>query len=269
MEGVNKKQWGCASFLLVFGLLLLMINLGLLQLKGSASGLIIPIILLIIGIAQLIKFFSKRRGILSGLIFTVYGGLLTAAFFSEDIAFGYGDIWRLWPLLLIGFAISLITKRTSIHFSYGEPKVGGRKEVNPKETYREKSGGHEHKSHIKHAMSIGNEAFTSENWALENMKLNKSVGNYVFNLKKAYISEGETMLDVSVRIGNIKMTVPEELSVEITSNVAVGENVLFNDRTDGAQARTLRFRSDDYDTAPKKVKIILDVNVGSIRIDRI
>ncbi|MFB1081431.1 cell wall-active antibiotics response protein LiaF [Jeotgalibacillus sp. JSM ZJ347] len=269
MEGVNKKQWGCASFLLVVGLLLLMINLGLLQLEGSAAGLILPVILCIIGIAQLIKFFTRSKGILSGLIFSVYGGLLTAAFFSEDISFGYGDIWRLWPLLLIGFAISLITKRSSIQFSYGESRMSGRKEVGQNRNRHEKTYGYEHKAQIKHAMSIGNEAFTSENWALENMKLNKSVGNYVFNLKKAYISEGETMLDVSVRIGNIKMTVPEELSVEITSNVAVGENVLFDDRTDGAHARTLRYRSDDYDTAPKKVKIILDVNVGSVRIDRI
>ncbi|WP_404408584.1 cell wall-active antibiotics response protein LiaF [Jeotgalibacillus malaysiensis] len=269
MEGVNKKQWGCASFLLVFGLLLLMLNLGLLQLEGSAAGLIIPVILLIIGIAQLIKFFTKRRGILSGLIFSVYGGLLTAAFFSEDIAFGYSDIWRLWPLLLIGFAISLITKRSSIQFSYGEPRMGGRKEVNQHGDHREKTFRFENKTHVKHAMSIGNEKFTSENWALENMKLNKSVGNYVFDLKKAFISEGETQLDVSVRIGNIKMTVPEELSVHIISNVAVGENVLFNERTDGTHARTLHFRSEDYETAPKKVKVILDVNVGSIRIDRI
>ncbi|MDZ5713068.1 cell wall-active antibiotics response protein LiaF [Jeotgalibacillus haloalkalitolerans] len=261
MEGAHKKQWGCASFLLVFGLLLLMVNLGLLQLEGSAAGLILPVILLIIGIAQLIKFFTRRKGILSGLIFTVYGGLLSAAFFSKDISFGYGDIWRLWPLLLIGFAISLIAKRSSIQFSYGEPRMGGRKEVN------QQDGPRERKTQIKHAMSIGNENFTSENWALENMKLNKSVGNYVFNLKKAYISEGETMLDVSVRVGNIKMTVPEELSVHIVSNVAVGENVLFNDRTDGTHARTLQFRSEDFETAPQKVKIILNVNVGSIRID--
>ncbi|MBM7579817.1 cell wall-active antibiotics response protein LiaF [Jeotgalibacillus terrae] len=264
MDGTNKKQWGCASFLLVFGLLLLLINLGILQFNGGlVTSLIIPVLFLTIGIVNLIKFITRRKGIFLGLIFTVYGGLLTVSYLSEEMSFGYNGIWKLWPLLLVAFALSMLSKKSSIEVRYGNNRFGG--DHASFKTAAESIT----RTSMKHAMSIGNEAFTSENWALENMKLNKSVGNYVFDLKKAYISEGETLLDVTVRIGNIKMLVPEELSVDITSKVAVGENTMFERRTEGTNERPLAYQSADFNEAPKRVKIILDVNVGSVRIDRI
>jgi lia operon protein LiaF len=79
-------------------------------------------------------------------------------------------------------------------------------------------------------------------------------------------------------VGNIEIKIPEDMAVDLTANVNIGTIDLFGDETKFAKGKsgnthftsnTVSYRSDQYDSANKKVKIKASVNIGEISIERV
>ncbi|MEW9501660.1 cell wall-active antibiotics response protein LiaF [Jeotgalibacillus marinus] len=265
MDTGSSKQWGCASILLIIGAVLLLLNLGLIDLGGTSFvSLIIPILLLLFGLKRLFRFIRNRKsGLFFGVFFTVYGGLLLLSYFLV-VDFSYGDWWRLWPLLFIVMAISIFTPRGKVHVSYGPRKHYSHK----KSAYVDDHVSYKSNVNAK-VFSIGDVKYNSDNWLLENMRVHKAIGDYYFDFSKAYVPEGETVLYVSGWIGDVKMLVPEELSVRVETSVKVGEIKIFDEKASGTAGNYLSYQSIDYDDAHKKVSIKIDLGIGDARITRV
>ncbi|PPA72400.1 hypothetical protein C4B60_03215 [Jeotgalibacillus proteolyticus] len=260
MESGSSRQWGCASILLIFGILLLLLNLNILELGDqSFFSFVIPLILLFWGLSFLGRYVKNRRsGLFRGSFLTIYGGLLTTSFLGYA-EFAYDDWWRLWPLLLIVLAVSIFSPKRKIYFTYDSDK-------SKYDTVKESNAG---KIIRTKGFTVGNVQYTDDNWALGDMRMHQGVGNYYIDLSKAYVPEGESIIHLSGWVGNIKMVIPEDLSVKINAAVTVGEINVFNNRPVNKAGNQLSFKSADYDDAYKKVSIKVSVNAGSVRITHV
>ncbi|KIL45609.1 cell wall-active antibiotics response protein LiaF [Jeotgalibacillus soli] len=267
MEAGSQRQWGCASVLLLIGAVLLLLNLNIVEIEGlSFLSIAIPALILLYGLRLLWRFIRHRGGfkLFFGLFFTAYGSLLILAIF-KIVDFSYGDWWRLWPLLLIALAISIFTSRGKIHIT-SDVEALKNFTSKPHDQYEKSYGKTSKKIEV---FSVGEVKYNSPNWSLESMRVHKAVGNYYFDLSKAYVPEGETVLYVTGWVGDVKMLIPEDLSISVEADVNVGEVRIFGNHTEGPKGNSQTYTSSDYENAHKKVLIKIDIRIGSIRIDRV
>jgi lia operon protein LiaF len=94
------------------------------------------------------------------------------------------------------------------------------------------------------------------------------IGDYFIDFSKAFIPEKETQVIVRGWIGDVKMIIPENVPVMIQSTINVGDIRIFDQKT-GDINRSLHYKSPGYDEASRKLKIAVQVKIGSIRIDKV
>jgi lia operon protein LiaF len=107
-------------------------------------------------------------------------------------------------------------------------------------------------------------------WAPESGEYSVNVGEMNVDLTTAILEDGETDLNLTGWIGEINIILPEELAVDITATVSIGSVEFFGEEEQsGISRNNIRFRSDDYATAVKKVRIKATMNVGEISVKRV
>ena len=270
MRYKGRKQWFFSFLLMVIGLWLLLLNIGVISLEITQIFVnIIPILLLLLGLKWSVDSFLKKSfGKLLFGLFSLALGVLILLDKYDVLDFDYGNWWKLWPVIIIAIAIHRIVRnkpiQVSISSDYPFDKTA--------ETDDEEQPLGEKILHKKHKVNrgfiVGDIRFSEPNWPLENMKLYNAIGDYYFDFSKAFIPEGETPIDIKGWIGDVKMIIPENVPVEITLKVQVGDVKLFDQKSADIRSE-LFYRSPGYIEASKKIKLTIDVKIGSIRITRI
>lgn len=255
-KSINQTLF--ALFLLALGIVLLLINIGVISLEMKELFVVFyPFFLFVIGlilfISNLLR--KERKKYTFSLLLLLFSFLLILDRF-EVIVFKFADVWKLWPILLILMALSLLFKKSKlqidIDFSSKEPEF---------------SGSDQHEKKIVSGL-IGEVSYKDSNWALEPMMLNNSIGDYFLDLSKAFIPERETPIIINGSIADIKMIIPENIPVNITANSKIGDVRIFDIKGDTLN-RTVFYKSQGYDEATRKLKITINVKIGSIRIDKV
>jgi lia operon protein LiaF len=260
-----------AIFLLIVGMLLLLVNIGVISLEIKDFFVVsYPFLILAFGISLLIKrLVSNREGSLFFSTFLILFSSLLILDRFEMISFKFLDIWKLWPVLFIIIALSLIFKKNSvkIHFSGSlPPDVIDKKLLDNHDS--DDQGFYKERKKVR-GLSIGDVSFKESNWSLEPMELYNSIGDYYVDFSKAFIPEKETPITVQGWIGDVKMIVPENIPVHIEADINIGDIRIFEHKTDSVNHRTLEFKSPGYDEATRKLKIKIKLKIGSIRIDKV
>lgn len=151
-----------------------------------------------------------------------------------------GDVWRTyWPLILIVVGLLII---------WGSAKA------------RTLSGKWEH--------MIGDIKVGQEEWALHDMNVKLGIGDVKLDLTQARIPEGETKLDIEGGIGDIDIIVPADLAISAWGKVSLGSVAILGQKADGF-SRELRFTSDGYSSATRKVRIAMSLALGDAKIKRV
>lgn len=255
-KSINQTLF--ALFLLALGIVLLLINIGVISLEMKELFVVFyPFFLFVIGlilfISNLLR--KERKKYTFSLLLLLFSFLLILDRF-EVIVFKFADVWKLWPILLILMALSLLFKKSKlqidIDFSSKEPEF---------------SGSDQHEKKIVSGL-IGEVSYKDSNWALEPMMLNNSIGDYFLDLSKAFIPERETPIIINGSIADIKMIIPENIPVNITANSKIGDVRIFDIKGDTLN-RTVFYKTQGYDEATRKLKITINVKIGSIRIDKV
>jgi len=268
MRYKGRKQWFFSFLLMAIGLLLLLLNIGVISLEITQIFVnIIPILLLLLGLKWTVDSFLKESfgKLLFGLFSMVLGGLIILDGY-DVVNFDYGSWWKLWPLFIITIAIQRVIRnkpiRVSISNEYPFEKTSQIGFENEKDKTPPK------KNKMNRGFIVGDIRFSEPNWPLENMKLYNAIGDYYFDFSKAFIPEGETPIEIKGWIGDVKMIIPENVPVEITLKVQVGDIKLFDQKSADIRSE-LYYRSPEYEQASKKIKLAVDVKIGSIRINRV
>ncbi|MCP3742569.1 cell wall-active antibiotics response protein LiaF [Rossellomorea sp. BNER] len=263
MKSNGRRQWFFSTFLLLIGVTLLLINIGVISMEIKEIIVsILPILLVFLGLKWLFDSFRYRSigKMVAGLFVGMLGGLKILDQF-QLLAFSYSDWWRLWPVFIIAIAFQGIflkkKMRINIASNYDDEKT----------VLKNKIKSQTKRTNIRnyHNVFIGEMKFKDPNWPLEPMSLHNGIGNYYFDLSKAYIPEGETPILIKGWIGDLKMLIPEDVAVEIDVNVSIGEIRLF-DRKSSEVSPQYYYRSPDYDEANKRIRMSISLKIGSVRV---
>jgi lia operon protein LiaF len=265
----GRKQWFFSLLLLMAGVMLLLLNIGVISLEIKRIFVnIIPILLILIGLKWVIDSFLRESfGKLNfGLFSLVYGSLILLDEWNK-VDFNYGSWWKLWPLFIIAIAIYRVAMNKSIKVTYTH------EDINKEKTKAEFDIGEKHKPKLKkHKVNkgfiVGEIKLSEPNWPLEPMKFNNVVGDYYFDLSKAFIPEGETPVEIKGWVGDVKVIIPENVPVEITIKVKVGEVKLFEQKSSEIRS-DFYYQSPGYEQSSKKIKLLVNVKVASIRISEV
>lgn len=98
-------------------------------------------------------------------------------------------------------------------------------------------------------------------------KFSHGFGDFDLDLTGAVIPPGESFVRASHGFGDMRVTVPQNLSVRVHASAAVGDVSLFGEDSAGfAPSRT--YQSEDYVTAVSKLTIDASVGFGEVRVIR-
>jgi len=121
-----------------------------------------------------------------------------------------------------------------------------------------------------HEQFIGDMRLGDSAWSPESGSYNVNIGDMKIDFTTAIFNEGETTIDLSCWVGDIDVILPDDLPVDLYMESNVGE-VVFTGHAEksGVTRNTIKFRSQGYDEAPKKLKLKAALNVGSIKVRRV
>lgn len=142
-----------------------------------------------------------------------------------------------WPVILIAVGVFLIWRRSA----------------------------HQREPQVEHV--VGDIRMEQEGWALHDQHVEAGIGSVRIDLTKAQIPSRETMLAIESWIGNIEVVVPADLALSASGRVTLGSVTLLGDKSESF-IRTLDFKSPDYDTAEKKVRLYASIVIGEIKVIR-
>ncbi|HEX6922905.1 MAG TPA: cell wall-active antibiotics response protein LiaF [Bacillales bacterium] len=262
MRRLSATQFLLAICFVGFGVLLLLVNIGIISVEITEAIVICyPFLLVILGLFWCVKalFSGWRHGSLFwGIIFIVFGGLLIADRF-DVISFTLAMIWKLWPLLLIyiGFKILAGRKHFHVHFDSDKDYKEGKKEI--KKRARER----------KHSWRLVSDAkYTGSNWSVEPMSRSTGVADYKFDFTKTFIPEKETPIQLSGWVGDIKVKVPEDVAISVRATASVGD-IRVDDVKEEGLLKDFFYKTEGYEDTERKLVFDFHFKVLDLRIDRV
>jgi lia operon protein LiaF len=252
----SMNQVALAVLLSGVGIILLLVNLGVISLEIKELFVVTyPFVLFVYGLVEILK---RQYG--WGSFILIFSSLLIMDRFGM-LSFHFLDIWKLWPLLLIFFGISMLFRKSKIKVIYQTDFPSAIQNDD------QPVSAHNSLKKIK-GVSAGKVAFKKQNWAVEPMDLYNMVGDYYIDFSKGFIPERETPIKVRGWVGEVKMLIPEDVPVKVHAVVSVGEVKLFDYAPEQIK-HVIAYKSDDYDEAVRKLNITIELKIGSVRIDRV
>ncbi len=117
---------------------------------------------------------------------------------------------------------------------------------------------------------VGDMRLGDSAWAPESGSYSVNIGDMHVNFTTAIFSEGETEIDLSCWVGEIDIIIPDDLPVDMLMESNVGE-VVFSGHAEksGITNNVIKYRSEGYDEAPKKLKLRASLNIGSIKVTKV
>ncbi|MGA9225156.1 MAG: cell wall-active antibiotics response protein LiaF [Mesobacillus sp.] len=259
----SMNQVAFAVLLSGLGIILLLVNIGVISLEIKELFVVsYPFVLFVYGCVELINsFMHKKRHYAWSSFILIFSALLILDRLGV-LAFQFLDVWKLWPVLLTYFGISMLFNKNKMKVSFNTDF--------PLEKEGEDTAGYHDSASLKRirGISVGDVTFKKQNWAVEPIDLFNMVGDYFIDFSKGFIPEKETPVKVKGWIGDVKMIIPEDVPVMINAAVSVGELKVFDYAPDQIK-HTFTYKSDNYDDAVRKLNITVELKVGSIRIDRV
>ncbi|MCR1899470.1 cell wall-active antibiotics response protein [Irregularibacter muris] len=227
---IFKGRWLIGLIIIIFGISLLLENLGLAAIDFDyVFKMLIPLALILWGIDVMFR----KQGWLSTV-----GGLILLLLGVSQLGRNFGwfiidlsILWDLfWPLVIIFMGISIIT---SI-------KPGSKNNL----------------------AFMGGVDRGKAKWVLKNDTYTAIMGGIELDLRWAEIAEGETNIQLTAIMGGIDVIVPSDITVHCTGNVVLGGLDLL-DRSTGGLVSSLQA---DQIGNTKVVNIQCNVALGGIEI---
>lgn len=138
--------------------------------------------------------------------------------------------------------------------------------------------GYKHGSHHRHGAHgaenrssfIGDVRIGGEYWELKPLNVSQFIGDTEIDLTRANIPFGETTINVSAFIGDLKVYVPNDvqLDVSVRASSFLGDISVF-DRYEGGLFRSVNAESPHYYEADKRIRINVSSFIGDVRVKRV
>ncbi|MFX3618158.1 MAG: cell wall-active antibiotics response protein LiaF [Sporolactobacillus sp.] len=225
----------------------------------------LPVLVLIFGICLILfPLFSRQHPhYFLGLLLLVYGGLLLAGQ-HHALDFHWQDFWKLWPFLIIYFGLSLLFGHAALSFSHG---------------------GHRHHNSHRHGRNIDRDtgadenrkersdfirdaSYHEENWTAHPIHERVRIGDYNFDFTKAFIPDETIPIHLSGWVGNIKITLPDDLDFRVNLKAKVGDSKIVKDSQSGV-LRNITYQTANYNESSRRIDFNFDFQVIDLRISKV
>ena len=255
----NFVRYFIAIALIGLGSMLVLDNIGVIEsdLK-EAWHYIYPAFFIVLGLSTFFRYFKRGgEGWIFGSFLIIFGTLLILGRLEIIQYTFFPDLFKLWPLFIVYIGFSFIgrsnNKRKSRVHIYNND-------------YQKQSG---EKSYANWGrFSIGDHEYKTPNWKVEPMNLMNAAGDYYLDFTKAFIPEEEIPITIDSWAGDVQLLLPENLEFRVDASVKTGDINVLGQTAEGIN-RHIFFESPNYETATRKLDILLDLKAGSIRVDQV
>lgn len=185
---------------------------------------------------------SKTNRIVGGLIIAVGALILVDNIFG---GFDFWDfIWKLWPIALIVLGVYIINNQRKIR------------------------GDAESRDFNSEHSLFGDLDFSFRGKEITNHHLSALVGDLKIDLTGADFKAGECKISASSLIGDIRISIPDDIPVKLSSWSVIGD-IRFDDlRRDGFFQR-LDQTDDNFGSSEKKLLLTVNGIIGDLDVRRI
>lgn len=106
-----------------------------------------------------------------------------------------------------------------------------------------------------------------EHFQLKHTNISQFIGDTVLDLTNAQIPYGETKINISAFVGDIKVYIPDDmnLGVSVTSSSFIGDMQVLEQSRSGFMSN-VQCKTPYYKEAGKKVRINVSAFIGDIKV---
>lgn len=114
---------------------------------------------------------------------------------------------------------------------------------------------------------IGDIHMGKEHFQLKNTNISQFIGDTVLDLTNAQIPYGETKINLSAFIGDLKVYIPDDmdLGISVNSSSFIGDMDVLNESRSGFMS-SLQYMTPYYKEAGKKIRINISAFIGDIKV---
>ena len=214
------------------------------------------------GLTGLIETVRRRSGF-GGSIWAVTMIVFGAAYQLRNLGIVETSFWgMLWPLALVGVGLSMLFGKPAWS-SWNDSKVvtSISYEHNDDAEQRER-----YETERKIRGLVGDIKLGGPTYRLESSAIELKAGNIVLDLRDTVIPEGETVLDLHCKAGDIDVYLPEGLDFWVQASVKMGHVQLNGQRANNA---ALHYESEGFATSERRVKLIVSVKFGDVDVKQV
>ncbi|WP_308424632.1 cell wall-active antibiotics response protein LiaF [Paenibacillus aceti] len=117
---------------------------------------------------------------------------------------------------------------------------------------------------------IGDVHMGQDYFELQPMNISHFIGDTIIDLTKAQIPYGETRINISAFIGDVKIFVPDDMEVGVVavSSAFIGDLSVLKQKEGGFMSN-IKAQTPYYSEANKKVKLIVSVFIGDVKVNMV
>lgn len=129
---------------------------------------------------------------------------------------------------------------------------------------------HDENEKINKSTFIGDIRLGDDYYELKPTNISQFIGDTVIDLTKAQIPYGETRIHISSFIGDIKVFAPRdmEIGIMVNSNSFIGDMDVLSNSKQGFMSNAVA-ETPGYREAGKKVRIIISVFIGDVKVNSV
>src|SRR5690606_16503205 len=107
-------------------------------------------------------------------------------------------------------------------------------------------------------------------WELKPMNISHFIGDTVLDLTRAEVSFGETKINISSFIGDVKVYVPNDfdIAVQVVSSAFIGDVKVLGQK-EGGLFTNINIQSPRYVEAGKQIKLVVSTFIGDVRVTKV
>lgn len=117
---------------------------------------------------------------------------------------------------------------------------------------------------------IGDIHLGHDYWELKPMNISHFIGDTILDLTKAQVPFGETKINISSFIGDVKVYVPNdyEIGIQVVSSAFIGDVKILGQK-EGGLFTNINIQSPLYSEADKKIKLVVSTFIGDVRVTKV
>lgn len=229
---------------------------------------ILPYLFILLGMLLIIVplVHRKRPGFFWGLFFLIYGGLILAGDWGK-VSFQWQDFWKLWPYLIIYFGLTLLFEGPGMMVNRKRKNKNKKRRVNViLDDDEEKPFGEDRPG--TSFKFIHDASYKEENWTVRPINERVKIVNYNFDFTKAFIPEETIPITLSGWVGDIKITIPDDVPFRVSVKATVGDVRIAGEEHSGI-LKNIDYQTINYDQTVRKIDFKFDFQVIDLTISQV